>query len=379
MKKSYYWEIQNSPYPSPFLSGTKTFGESNPIFLVDQLNGKRPAVFNESFLATGEITFPMYPSALLDSNIMDAIDNRVQKNAKLDGLEEFLHFLTLNKWDFSQLFYYMEHYSKSSNEDFLKNATRRTESYLKVFSMNQEHFLSTQEIIIDPAAVEFYLASTPHKNLSELAEEKTVAFTEKFDKNFLSNAIESIEIALIKMVLIEKVEFKGAPPLQKHSELINFLKDGLGIMLGREAHLALHYFSGSAGRLLGIQASTPYNTALKNIRSTAWDMFLLRVPEGLYTEAPNELCISYIATQEKQLHTLARLYTLERIFSTERNGFIPIISYNMEMLPPEISSCAVTNDEQLFFSSIERSSRTRLESPTGLLNALKKELSKYCS
>jgi hypothetical protein len=181
------------------------------------------------------------------------------------------------------------------------------------------------------------------------------------------------------MILIEKVEFKGATPRQKHEELVSFLKDGLGIMLGREAHMALHYFSGIAGRLLGVQASTPYTTALKNIRSTAWDMFLLRVPEGLYTEAPDELCISYIATQEKQLHTLAKLFTLERIFSTEQNGFTPIISYNMKMLPPDISSDAITNDEELFFSNIERSTQTRLEPPTGLLNALENELRKYCS
>ncbi|MDU8573262.1 hypothetical protein RYA98_13055 [Pseudomonas syringae] len=379
MNKNYYWEIEKSPYPSPFLSETKTFGEANPIFLIDQLGGKRPAVFNESFLASGEINFPIYPSALLDSNIMDAIDNRVQKNTKLDGLENFLHFVTLNKWDFSPLFYYMEHYSKSSTEDFIKNAKRRTESYLKVFSMNQEHFLSTKEIISDTAAVEFYLEPTPHKTLTELAEGRTIAFTERFDKRLLSNAIEAIQITLIKMILIEKVEFKGAAPLQKHGELVNFLKNGLGIMLGREAHMALHYFSGIAGRLLGVQASTPYITALKNIRSTAWDMFLLRVPEGLYTEAPDELCISYIATQEKQLHTLAKLFTLERIFSTEKNGFTPIISYNMKMLPPEISSSATKNDEQLLFSHIERSTQTRLEPPTGLLNALENELKRYCS
>ena len=273
-QKPFFWEIVGSPYPSSFLRNSKKFGEVDPIYLIDQFSGKRPALFNEKFISTGKVEFPMYASAILDSNIINAIDKKVSNNASFDGLESFLLFLIKNMWDFSPLFYYLEHYAKSSTSDFKKNAIRRTESLLKLHSMDEKNFLNTGQIILDSQAVDYYAQQSGVKTLAEVAESRVVSFIKQWDKRSLINMTEATQIALIKMVLIHKCEMHKSSAIQKQNELVRFLRNDLGIMLARESHLGRHYFCDLAGKLLGIQSSTSIEKALATIKSTAWDIFV---------------------------------------------------------------------------------------------------------
>tara|TARA_B100000586_G_C19977401_1_gene370457 strand:+ start:269 stop:718 length:450 start_codon:yes stop_codon:yes gene_type:complete len=144
-KKSFLWEISNSPYQSPYLSESRVFGTNNPIYLIDQYSGRRPALMNGDFLSKGSIQFEIYPSALLDSNVVNLLDRYVQTGNTTDSFKSFLRFLVQNSWDSSPMFYYLEHFSKASLTDFKKNAVRRTESLLKVHSMDDPHFLKNGE------------------------------------------------------------------------------------------------------------------------------------------------------------------------------------------------------------------------------------------
>lgn len=374
---TFLWEVHHSPYPSQFLTGTRQFGESLPVYLVDQFEGRRPALLNDEFLRNGKITFGMYPSALLDSNILDAIDKQASGRVISDGLEGLLRFVVENGWDFSPMFYYMEHFAKSARHDFIPNAIRRTEALLRFQSMDEAHFLTTGEITPNPEAVMHYTSEVGVKTLEEVAEYRVTSFANEYDRHALVGMIEATQIALIKMVLLHKCEQPKASPARKHEEFIRFLRKDLGIMLAREAHLALHYFCDRAGKLLGIQSNTSVEKALSTVRSTAWDIFLLRFPEKLFSESPSELCIAYVATHEKRLQELARLFTIERIHSNSSGSLVPHVSYDLSGIPKDVIA-EIPADCGMPPSLIDLSGRKTLSVPVGLLNALERELTRFC-
>lgn len=348
------------------------FGTSNPIFLVDQFNGKRPVIINREFIEQGSIKFGMFPSALLDSNILGQLDRFVLKGHGTDGFLAFLRFLAQRRWDSCPMFYYLEHYSKSSLEDFKKNAIRRTESLLKIHSMDDPHFVKTGQLIPNEASVEQYLSSSGAKSLYEVAEDRVDSFIRRYSKSELLTMIEAIETALIKMVLIRKFELKKSAPVEQYREFMRFLKNDLGGLLGREAHLAIHYFCDNAGRLLGIQPNTPKQKAKSIIKSTAWDMYLLRMPEIMFSDSPSEVCISYVATQEKQLQALAKLFSIERIQSFRDSGATPVVGFNTSGLPKVVKEQI---DDELLPVSSDKNKRV----PTGLNQALFNQLERFCA
>jgi len=369
---SFFWEVSESPYVSEFLLENKQFGYKNPVYLIDQFEGKRPAIINSEFLIRGNIQFKMFATSLLDSNVLDQMDKFVQKGQVTDGLSGFLNFLVERKWDSSALFYYLEHFSKSSIDDFKHNAIRRTESLLKIHSMDEPLFLRTGKITPDNQALEHYLISTGSKNLYEVAEKRVEGFIKNYNKSELVSMLEVTEIALIKMVLIRKTEMKKSSQIAQYNEFMRFLKIDLGIMLAREAHLAIHYFCDNAGRLLGIQSNMSKDKAKSIIKSTAWDIYLLRMPEVMFTESPTEVCISYVSTHEKQLQALAKLYSIERIECFYQSGITPVVGFNMAGIPEGLRAQI---EDELYYDNAKNVKSV----PTGLKQALYKELDRFCA
>lgn len=149
-------------------------------------------------------------------------------------------------------------------------------------------------------------------------------------------------------------------------------------MLAREAHLSLHYFCDQAGKLLGIQSNTDIKKAISNIKSTAWDLFLLRFPELLFNGSPEEMCIAYVTAQEKKLQELASLFSIERLVCIAENGFSPMVSYNTKNIPEAvIDKISQELDLEQFTFSLSR--KDTLKVPVGLLDALQNALAYFCA
>lgn len=333
----YTWEISNSPYPSQFLSGTREFGEANPCLLIDQYSGKRPAILNKEFLERGQIQFGLYPSALLDSNLANQVHAVANGGKVNDGFQSLLRFLTEKRWDFSLYFYYVEHFCKArTHDDFMGNAVARTRALLSLHSMDESEFLSSGRVVPNPEAVQHYLDASRATDLDEVALRRVEEFCSLHSRRDTLDRIEAIEVALIKMFLLRRIEMPKATALKQHEAFLTFLERDLGAMLARESHLALHYFYDQAGSLLGIQPNTPITRALATITSTTWDMYFLRMPELFFSESPTEMCLAFLATQEKQLGRLARLFSVESIVGTPEGDFLPVIGYSMQELPDEV-------------------------------------------
>ncbi len=332
----YTWRISDSPYPSDFLSATMEFGEANPCLLIDQYSGKRPAVLNRDFLERGQIQFGIYPSALLDSNLANQVHAVANGGKVNDGFYSLLKFLTQKKWDFSLYFYYVEHFCKArTHDDFVRNAVARTRALLTLHSMDEVEFLSSGRVVPNPEAVQHYLDASGVDDLDAAAVRRVEEFCSRHSRRDTLDRIEAIEVALIKMFLLRRIEMPKARPQEQHEAFLAFLERDLGAILARESHLALHYFYDLAGSLLGVQSNTPIDRALANITSTTWDMYFLRMPELFFSGSPTEMCLPFIATQEKQLGRLARLFSVESIVSTPEGDLLPIIGYATHELPKE--------------------------------------------
>lgn len=362
----YTWEISDSPYPSQFLSDTREFGVENPCLLVDQYSGKRPVVLNKEFFERGQIQFALYPSALLDSNLANQVHAVANGGKVNDGFQSLLRFLTEKRWDFSLYFYYVEHFCKArTHDDFVNNAVARTRALLALHSMDELEFLSSGRVVPNPEAVQRYLDTSGVADLDEAASRRVEEFCSLHSRRDTLDRIEAIEVALIKMFLLRRIEMPKATPLKQHEAFLAFLERDLGAILARESHLALHYFYDQAGSLLGIQPNTPIDRALAIVTSTTWDMYFLRMPELFFSGSPTEMCLSFIATQEKQLGRLARLFSVESIIGTPEGDLLPVIGYAMHALPKEAKGSP---------PPVRPPHRGRKTVPVGLRDAMVNEL-----
>ncbi|MNK26502.1 hypothetical protein D3C87_448400 [compost metagenome] len=332
----YLWEISQSPYKSDFLESTIGFGTKPDVMLIDLYSGKRPAFIDEKFITSGRRQFQLYPSALLDSNLADELVRLVNGKKVSEGFLQFFKFLTEKQWDFSLLFYYTEHFAKSGPSDnFFDNATRRTEALLRLQSMDEGRWLGTGEIIENPKAVEYYLRLESATSIAEAARNRVMRFTERRSITSLGNMIRAIEVALAKMVLIRKFDSKGNSSAEQWEEYKDFLKNELGVFMGREALLALHYFNDLAGKLLGTQSNTPWDTAYANIKSTAWDLYFLRFADQMFEWDGELLMLPYPATNERALANFAKLTKIERLVPTSSENLMPVVSYDLSALGSE--------------------------------------------
>ena len=126
---------------------------------------------------------------------------------------------------------------------------------------------------------------------------------------------------------------------RKLEKILDFLHNDLGVLLQREVVLACLHFEGKSGRLIPLQAGA------KEVRSrllaSAWDLFLLRVPEHLISNESNEVTsIYYVCTADKALQKLGRMFVVKRVSSiSEGLGHLPSsVGFMHDLLRQEVGN-----------------------------------------
>ncbi|MDG6882668.1 Uncharacterised protein [Phocoenobacter uteri] len=318
------WVIKKSPYSSKILLESKIFGDS--IYLLDHYSGREPFLYN----GKKSNNFAMTPHALLDSNMVSELYLFIENNKKSgkNDFRDFLYFITKNRWNVSLHFYYLESFCKSDLDTFRKYAIRDTKAWLELMLMDEEYFLKTSIVkrTNNSQQIDHYLQN---KSLDEQATEQVSQFIDMYCQ--FKNDLEIIQILLIKMILIKNFEMKDKK-IEKQLEYFDFfMQEQFGKVLGRELCLAYQYFTNKAGKFLGIQKGTKYENAVKNIISTAWDIFLLRIPELFLKEPDTDKIfdLQYIVTKEKRLFEFSQLFEYEAILFVDGVAK-PIFNFNIE-------------------------------------------------
>lgn len=367
---AFQWLVKDSPIESPWLRGTKTFGVNKPVMLIDQFGGKQPYLINQQYWEAGELSYPACAKAVVDSNLLDGIAALMSGAEIDDGLRGFIEFISREGWDINAGFFLTEQYAKSTRANFLLHATRRLRMLYRFLAMDTDYFLATGSVRLLPAAVAQYIAKEGVDSLDEIAEQHVHSFIANHTQREALETVEVTEIALLKMVLLREFEMRGAPAADQYIAYQRFISATVNVSLARESQLALHYFSGQAGSLLGIKENTSRKKALRNISATAWDLLLLRTPELLLKPpvSGGHVEIAFVATHEHKLAELAQLMAIHTLFP----GTTPIVQYDMGKVPDDIIDTICNAFDGQMVSPILRQGPPNI--PTGLRDALSHSL-----
>ena len=389
---AHFFEITNSPYPSMFYSESKTFGSGeHKIHIVDQFNGKRPALFNHDFCTTEDgINLMFWCSIALDSNVVSLLHEYVtnpedMEEDQKDATEKFLVHLCETNCDFSPMFYVVESFFKSSQDDFNANVPNALESILTLHSMDEEEFIKTRKIKLKKDAVANYLQLYQSDNYYRCAQQWAKSITADIARTSMLEKVNITYACLLKMVLIKFMDNKGI--YKKSEQFEKFMMDELGLRLARESSLALYYFANLAGKFINTQANMSLDNAIHDLKATAWDLYLLKLPEQLLT--PNhlpEIAASYVATCESKLQEVGNLFDIQSIACrTDDDGVgIPMLEFDMTTISEKVGDKAVEKlikrNEEISF---ERISKEPIRSATSsklrlIINDLESQLSYLC-
>lgn len=314
----------------------------------------------------------MAARVLLDSQLMDAIVKRVDGDRGDDGLEALLRFAARERWDLSGLFYLLEHFAKSDDAAFMLHAPRRMAALLRVSSMDVAEFLRSGAIRPDARAAAHCMALEQASSLDEVAAARVARFRRTWSRAVVNGRLAFSEVALLKMQLIHLFEAPGRPPLEKLRLLEDFLEATLGLRLAREAQLAVHYFCGLAGALLGTRAGCGIDEVLDVVRSTAWDLYLMRFPEMFFDDGRALVRVPFVATRETRLAALDRLMSVDAIVSLPGGTRTPVIGCRLDGLPDDIR--AELQRRPPPDPTPLTAERAAAGVPAGLLDALRQEM-----
>lgn len=333
-------EIKDSPFKSEYYKDSfKFIKNKEELGIIDFYNGKLPIVLNEEFFESGKLDVMHCTTIILDSNVLDGLNQYINSYEKMNNdrkevIENFLLHVSTVNCDYTPIFCLLENKYKSSKEIFLTTSAKKLTSLLKFHSMDSNIFKESKKIEPKKEALEHYYKLYNASNLEECGKNWASKFY-NYNTNEYNDLVDLSYICILKMILIHYINPKinSLNIINKYYEFNKFMLDKIGIYLGRENILSLYYFAGLVGKFISIQPNTKYENAIDNLKSTSWDLTLLKLPEMLMNphNLP-EINTSFIATFEKKLFDFGKLFNIDKLIYTQNNWYsIPIISFNYEI------------------------------------------------
>jgi hypothetical protein len=348
MKDVHIFELSNSPYKAQFYDKSFHFkSNAKKIGIVDQFQGKRPIVLNKEFVIDRKkLQFHVVHTLILDSHIVDALHRYISGRGELDVDSravtiEFLKHVSRLNCDYSPMFYLAENMAKSSRAQFLKTSSEKLASLLRLHCMEEASFVEYEKIKYKKNSLEHYYALYGASNLNECGANWAKSLIDSGELKHYIGLTQFSYACLLKMVLIHFMNpsINEKNILSKNHEFEFFLTSELNIIMAREVNLALYYFSNFAGKFVNVQPNMSYEKAVKNLKATAWDLLLLRLPEFLLTPSNlPEINTAYIVSSEEKLLSIGDMFNLESIFYSDFNSTaLPKLSFNAEVFESVIS------------------------------------------
>lgn len=391
MANPVYWEIAGSPYQSTILDKSRLFASrKHSLCVIDQFSGKRPFLFDDEL--SSKLQLRLIPTVILDSQVASALHQYRTEPAstprsQVNSAIKLLWFLAKTNWDYNPFFYCIESASKApSYGQYFAGVTPTLRSIIELQLMNEDKFRRENVFEIHHEKEISFLKANGFQSVQEAAEKRAKLFWDQAQGGEYFNQIQLSYAALLKMSLI-KNQLKQ-PPFKKMEKLRLFMKKELGCFLAREFHLAYHYFTGVLPRLVIVEKNLKFEKAKKNLRATAWDIFLLRLPELLLANATiDETFIGYPCTAEKELQELGSLFSIERLILRENNaGLIPVLGVKFDPrienalgLPSKASLDEFSHMQtQDIIQSADKRKPITIQKLNKLVERLEMELKDYC-
>jgi hypothetical protein len=306
--------------PTQFLNGSERIYEGSEGFaIIDPFAGVMPVVLNHEFLIQKQQHISFTVNILLDSNVVSYLHRYVSDvNGKFritprgvvtHKLIRRLAEYSKRGWKFNALFYLLEAASKNDFQTVYPHAAAYSESVRTLQLMDSQVFLNTGLIEIDENKQREFSRYHHSGSVETIAASDVLYFSTGQLKSEVHDTIQLIYSALLMIVVVSR---ESCPPAKKVEKFFRFMQEKLGVHCALEAFLACLKFGGRAGTFLSTKRDT--NETRRSLLASAWDLFLLRLPELLIiNEGCERTSVSYVCTADKALEKLGKIRTIERI------------------------------------------------------------------
>jgi hypothetical protein len=316
-----------SPKPSRALDRTHDFTAGGfGISVIDQFAGRDPFLINHDFAVKRVGTVCCIPTVVLDSHIVDYLTKYAKNPGKLSGdqyraVRKFLEFMIERGYDYNPFFYYIESVARNGKAKAKECALDAAETLLRLHTMDERVFKLENRIVTDPAGLEPYAERFGVATIEEMVPLMIEAMTSDIDAEAFNGWMEYSYAVLLKMVLIH---LGGKRTVEEKCELLrDFMEGELNVVAAREGAIAPYYFAGQLERFIPVKKGmSSFADARKKLKASAWDLFLLRIPElHLAMGDEEETLLCYICTSERDLRAIGRHFTIEQVVAQSSHSY----------------------------------------------------------
>lgn len=295
-----------------------------PIYLIDVYHGRHPTLLNLATLKYNhEPRFGVRTRVLLDSNLASAVNGYLSGTdasaERTAAVRSFVGFLLQEGIDPSPVFYFIESLAKADKDRWRTFASETAEAVFNLQTLDRALYLADGTLASSIAAragqIRFQdvggAGELVSKYVASVGEETAVGEATKLDLSYA---------ALMKATLLRLTNDRSLA--QRTIELGEFMAGTLGAVLGLERFIAAAHWTAPerfASFMTPLQRGVRADRLLKKLRSAAWDLYLIRLPEqlGRFLD-PNLpagmdalITLYYIATSEHALAELGRNRSVE--------------------------------------------------------------------
>ncbi len=294
--------------------GTEDF----KISVIDLFAGRVPAVISRETLL-GNYPPVLAPTVILDSNVMAYLHQFVTARETQDEKQrktviQLLDYLLHTKFDYNPSFYYLESFSKSAESS--QKIIEYTKSILSLHMMDELYFLQKREMRVNEVTLGKYAEKFGTNDVDEMAKRQC----EILQKMHVPGTDwKVLYLIILKAALIHRT-FRGDFEA-KLRKLYEFVYEIFGVLFSRELGVASFYFSGELDKFIPLQKNANAENTIKRMKSTAWDMYLLRLPELMLCHEDAPIPLAMICTGDKGIQTVGRRFRVRRLFTTQGMPF----------------------------------------------------------
>jgi len=281
------------------------------VSIIDLFKGRIPSVSCHETVS-GQQPFPLAPTILLDSNVMSSLHQFVTTPEKLAPkkikvIVQLLDYLILEKVDYNPAFYYIESFARTTDAD--QKIIDFTKSILSLHMMDELHFLKKREIRVNPETFEKYVLKFKANKIDDMAVSQFMHFKSGYKA---TTDWKVMYLVILKAALIQQT--RNSSLQHKLKELYEFIYAIFGVLFSRELSIAAFYFSGKLDKFIPLQRGANFDTTINKLRSTAWDLYMLRLPEVLLSMEEPPVSLAAICTGDKSVQYIGSKFRIRKLF-----------------------------------------------------------------
>jgi hypothetical protein len=331
--KSKIWDFPEKNNASEFLVGNKHFrssGDSWWITLVDSYKGRKPFLWNREFFLKGFVPIYMIPTLLLDSQIVNELHKYVMhystlEKSKRSNIQKFLTFFQATNYDISSFFYCLEALEKSDPEKREGYIRDRIRTIFSLQTMDVDKFRETGEVSANPSSELKQLEYHKARSLEDYINNNVQILLDEYDNSEIGFIPNVSYACLVKMAIVHK---QNANMMTKNSTMREFFEKTIGLLAGPERCLSIYYFANPKKYqrfVPPLQSGMNISNFKRKLRSSAWDMLLVRLPYMLngsgaphLSDDDTRFSLNYVCTAEHAIRDVMQSLTIETILELRK-------------------------------------------------------------